>query len=214
MKQPRLFNLVPLLVVVLLVQDSRAQDTLEGHTRTVSSVSFSPDGTRLASGSFDNTVRLWNAATGEEIATLEGHTDLVESVSFSPDGTLLASGSYDKTVLLWDVSESMGTTAAVAAKALSGLPTELQLQQNAPNPFNSQTILPYFLPKSGPARLEVFTVTGQRVAVLREGPQQAGYHRFHWNARDAEGRPLASGMYLYRLVTAEGVLTRKLVLLR
>ncbi len=108
----------------------------------------------------------------------------------------------------------MGTMAAVAAKALSGLPTELQLQQNAPNPFNSQTILPYFLPKSGPARLEVFTVTGQRVAVLCEGPQQAGYHRFHWNARDAEGRPLASGMYLYRLVTAEGVLTRKLVLLR
>ena len=172
MKQPRLFNLVPLLVVVLLVQDSRAQDTLEGHTRTVS------------------------------------------SVSFSPDGTLLASGSDDKTVLLWDVSESMGTMDAVAAKALSGLPTEPQLQQNAPNPFNSQTILPYFLPKSGPARLEVFTVTGQRVAVLREGPQQAGYHRFHWNARDAEGRPLASGMYLYRLVTAEGVLTRKLVLLR
>ena len=55
---------------------------------------------------------------------------------------------------------------------------------------------------------------GQRVAVLRQGPQQAGYHRLHWNAQDEEGRPLASGIYLYRLVTTEGVLTRKLTLLR
>ena len=45
------------------------------------------------------------------------------------------------------------------------------------------------------------------------GPQQVGYHRLRWNGHDA-GRPVASGMYLYRLVTEEGVLTRKLILLR
>ena len=45
------------------------------------------------------------------------------------------------------------------------------------------------------------------------GPPQAGYHRL-WNGRDDAGRPVASGMYLYRLVTEEGVLTRKLILLR
>ena len=89
-----------------------------------------------------------------------------------------------------------------------------QLQQNAPNPFNSQTILSYFLRAPGPARLEVFSLTGQRVAVLHQGPQQAGYHRLHWNGRDDAGRPVASGMYLYRLVTDEAVLTRKLMLLR
>ena len=55
---------------------------------------------------------------------------------------------------------------------------------------------------------------GQRVAVLRQGPQQAGYHRLRWNGRDDVGRPLASGIYLYRLVTDEGILTRKLTLLR
>ena len=65
-----------------------------------------------------------------------------------------------------------------------------------------------------PTRLEVFSVTGQRVAILRQGYQQAGYHRLHWNARDSAGHPLASGMYLYRLVTGEGILTRKLTLLR
>ena len=97
---------------------------------------------------------------------------------------------------------------------LVALPNSPQLVQNAPNPFNSQTIFAYFLPAAGPARLEVFTLTGQRVAVLHQGPQQAGYHRLRWNGRDDAGRPVASGLYLYRLMTDEVALTRKLMLLR
>ena len=97
---------------------------------------------------------------------------------------------------------------------LVGLPDSPQLAQNAPNPFNSQTILSYFLPEPGPMRLEVFALSGQRVAVLQQGSQQAGYHRLHWDGRDDAGGSVASGMYLYRLVTDETVLTRKLVLLR
>ena len=97
---------------------------------------------------------------------------------------------------------------------LVALPDSPQLLQNAPNPFNSQTVLSYFLHAPGPARVEVFALTGQRVAVLHQGPQQAGYHRLRWNGRDDAGRPVASGAYLYRLVTVEGVLTRKLTLLR
>ena len=95
-----------------------------------------------------------------------------------------------------------------------GQPDSPQLQQNAPNPFNSETVLSYFLPAAGPARVEVFALTGQRVAVLRQGTQSAGHHRLYWNGLDAEGRPLASGIYLYRLATDFGVLTRKLMLLR
>ena len=77
--------------------------TLEGHKKGVLSVSFSPDGTILASGSRDNTIKLWDMATQTNIATLEGHADEVNTVSFSPDGTILASGAYDRTVRLWDV---------------------------------------------------------------------------------------------------------------
>jgi len=92
--------------------------------------------------------------------------------------------------------------------------TRSQLFQNAPNPFNSQTVLSYFLRHPSSATVEVFSLTGQRVALLHQGPQQPGVHRLHWNGRDDFGRPVASGMYLYRLVTDERVLTRKLILLR
>ena len=100
------------------------------------------------------------------------------------------------------------------AQDMIGLPAGPQLQQNAPNPFNSETVISWFLLQPGPARLEVFALTGQRQAVLHRGPLQAGRHRLHWDGRDDAGRPLASGVYLYRLVSAESVLTRKLTLLR
>jgi WD40 repeat protein/serine/threonine protein kinase len=76
--------------------------TLKGHMHIVTSVRFSHDGKRLASGSADRTVKLWDAITGQELLTLKGHGDVVSSVAFSPDGKRLATGSLDHTVKLWD----------------------------------------------------------------------------------------------------------------
>jgi hypothetical protein len=66
-------------------------------------VAFSPDGKILASGSADDTIKLWVVANGRESATLRGHKDSITSVAFSPDGKILASGSDDKTIRIWDV---------------------------------------------------------------------------------------------------------------
>ncbi|MBO5838121.1 MAG: PD40 domain-containing protein, partial [Bacteroidales bacterium] len=73
------------------------------HSNLVYSVSWSPDGKYLASGSGDKTLIIWDAKSGEKLKTLKGHSSFVESVCWSPDGKYLASGSWDNTVKIWGV---------------------------------------------------------------------------------------------------------------
>ncbi len=75
----------------------------KGHTHWVRSIAFSPDGQKFASGSEDQTIRIWDIKTGKFFSTLEGHSSCVRSVTFSDDGKLLASSSEDGTVKIWNV---------------------------------------------------------------------------------------------------------------
>ena len=76
--------------------------TLKGHSDSVYSASFSADGSRIVTGSFDNTAKVWDAKKGAEVLTLKGHTNSVYSASFSADGTLIMTGSKDNTARVWD----------------------------------------------------------------------------------------------------------------
>ncbi|QRV86978.1 Vegetative incompatibility protein HET-E-1 [Ceratobasidium sp. AG-Ba] len=77
---------------------------LIGHTDWVWSVAYSPDGAYIASGSWDETIRMWDAHTGQQVGhPLTGHTWPAWSVAYSPDGAYIASGSWDNTIRMWDV---------------------------------------------------------------------------------------------------------------
>ncbi|AKV68118.1 MULTISPECIES: serine/threonine-protein kinase [Microcystis] len=78
--------------------------TLTGHSDEVFSVAYSPDGRYLASGSIDQTIKIWEVATGKELRTLTGHSGGVFLVAYSPDGRYLASGSIDQTIKIWEVA--------------------------------------------------------------------------------------------------------------
>ena len=105
---------------------------------------------------------------------------------------------------------------ALPFKSLGGSaqPKAWTLGQNYPNPFNPSTLIPYQVPTAARVRLEVFNVLGQRITTLVNGERLAGVHTAAWEATDAAGRPVGTGVYFYQLSSAgQPTLTRRMVLL-
>ena len=123
-------------------------------------------------------------------------------------------------VVLYDLErpESRISTTTAADGSFSLAWSELVrpesdvLGQNYPNPFNPSTLIPFHLSEAGPVRLDVFNMLGQRLVTLMDGEQPAGLHQARWDGTDGAGRAVGAGVYIYRLTTREGQLTRRLVL--
>jgi len=103
---------------------------------------------------------------------------------------------------------------ALAAATQLGLIDEPTLSQNAPNPFNGETLIRFRTTMAGPAVLSIYDLTGQRIRYLWHGDGPPGQHTLSWDGRDEAGRDVASGAYIYRLQSAGGNVQRKLLLLR
>ena len=93
-------------------------------------------------------------------------------------------------------------------------PTDVVLKANYPNPFNAQTTLRYRLNATGPVKLDVYSLSGQKVRTLVQQTQEAGVYNIAWNGQDADGRSVASGVYLACLKGAGAMQVQKMLLLK
>lgn len=105
-------------------------------------------------------------------------------------------------------------TAVSMDDAQAALPASPVLAAGYPNPFNSSVVLPFALPRDGRARVTVWAVNGQRVAVLFDGSPGAGRHQVVWHGQDDAARDVASGVYLVRLEVGDVASVQKVTLLR
>jgi WD40 repeat protein len=92
------------LLQKILIEYGGELRTLTGHTGAINAIAYSPDGKFVLSGGEDQTLKLWEVASGKELRTFTGHRGVVTSVAFSPDGNLAVSGSDDSTLRLWEVA--------------------------------------------------------------------------------------------------------------
>ncbi len=108
---------------------------------------------------------------------------------------------------------AVGPETSVAVNETS-VPKSYALHQNYPNPFNPSTSITYALPLACKVEITLFNLTGQRVRTLVSGSRPAGEHSVIWDGRDSQGRPVSSGVYLYRLDTNEFSTGRKMLLIK
>lgn len=111
-----------------------------------------------------------------------------------------------------EVEEPVET--AVETSDQASVPQAFALEQNAPNPFNSNTVIRFALPQPSQVELAIYNLLGQPVAVLVQGPSAAGSFSVRWDGRDQAGQAVTSGVYLYQLRAGEYTEVRKLLLLR
>lgn len=184
---------------------------------------FEPQGEY--SGQLDN--------SGEKLVLLSASKDTVFAVKYddeipwpiTPDGdgySLVAKNSNPSenmnNAAQWRASyllhgspgkDDQNSTNVESSK--TELPAEFMLNQNYPNPFNPSTIISFQLPKAGHVLLSIYDILGNEICTLVNEIKQPGNHIVEWEVKD---RPLASGIYFYRLKTAEFISTKKMILLR
>ena len=155
------------------------------------------------------------AAFDVDFAYGDGLLDAIDAI-----GSIRLEGNATGTFYLDDVRLVTGIPAAPPALTAvlenrdGDLPEDFALEQNHPNPFNSNTVIRYSIPQRATVSLEVYNLPGQEVARLVYGLREAGSYTVEWDGRDNADRALATGVYMYRLRAGEHVTTRKLMLLR
>jgi len=105
-------------------------------------------------------------------------------------------------------------SAAAKVGASAALPTEFSLSHSYPNPFNPTCMIEYALPTDCKVTLSIYNILGQKVRVLVDDHQNAGYKSVEWDGTGDQGQTLATGIYFYRIVAGDFVQSKKMVLIK
>ena len=159
---------------------------------------------------------------GEGSVTVEGGDLLAANrVDGEVHVSFVRDGSDNPLLFHVNAGDLPGTASIISAELNEGsipvqmaLPLEFALESNAPNPFNPTTSIAFSLPETGRATLNIYNISGQLVRTLVDGQVEAGRHNVTWNGCDALGHEAAAGVYIYRLTSPSGVMTRRMVLAR
>jgi hypothetical protein len=173
----------------------------------------------------------WPSSGAErfELAADIGFKNVIETASVS-GGTYtlqMMLPDNDSTPYFWRVrpesGEAIGIFVINSVQAPTGvddqgsdalLPDHCWLEQNYPNPFNPRTTIRYHLSEGAHVGITVHNVLGQVIRTLVDQAMPAGDHSVEWDATDLHGRPVASGIYFYRMIAGEASFTRKMTLIQ
>lgn len=156
---------------------------------------------------------LGNVPENSEVYLVDEAAEFSQNLKTNPVYNFTSSKSLTKRSLKIIVG-SLDYTIAEAGD-IGLVPEAFELMQNYPNPFNPETKIRYNLPAAGSVKVEIFDLLGRTVATLVDNSNhRAGYHIATWNGKNGDGRQVASGVYVYRLTTANQTLVRKMLLMK
>jgi len=141
-----------------------------------------------------------------------------EDIDLTLDSSGLAEGTYRVDLVLSNTAGSPITVPITLVVSditdVDAMPVPFELSGNHPNPFNPRTTIEFALPARAPVLLQIFDMRGRLVRTLRHGDMPAGRHAVIWDGVDGRGRPVASGVLVYRLESDGRVLSRKMSLMK
>ncbi len=130
------------------------------------------------------------------------------------DSSRINMGRYGGTAEYTSVSSGGGSSTKPTVLKTEDTPLVFSLSQNAPNPFNPETIISYSLPQSEQVKLVIYNVLGQEIRTLVNAFKPAGRYRVIWNSKDDFGRSVSSGVYFYQITAGKFTNTRKMLILK
>ncbi|GAB5408094.1 MAG: hypothetical protein BalsKO_04590 [Balneolaceae bacterium] len=153
----------------------------------------------------------WDMANDEIVPWVNGNGTVNGTAYLDSYQLTYVDGQPSTGFILFDDLRAveLGLPISNEEELISDIPTELRLEQNYPNPFNPSTNINFSLPEASEMNIKVYDMLGREVATLFDGVKTRGYHVLQFDAS-----ALASGVYLYRIVTSTGSVTKKMTLLK